>query len=96
MAQSRIRLGETVDAVLLSRSRALSPLGRYIAACRAGRHDLAERFRRSAQEQHWSCPLYRQACRRLISRKAYPVLEVVAGLNLPGRSAEGIPQFSLN
>ena len=40
--RGRVRRGEAIEAVLRSRSRALSPLGRFIAAYRAGRPDLAE------------------------------------------------------
>jgi hypothetical protein len=96
LAAARIGQGESVEAVLLSRTRSLSPLGRYIVAVRSGRPDLAERFRRQAHEQHQSCPLYRHACVKFLPRKAYPVLEIVAGMDFPSRAALRIPQFSLN
>jgi hypothetical protein len=94
--EDRVSHGEAIECVLLSRCRVLSPLGRYIAAQRAGRPDLAERFRLRAQDQHRACPLYRHACKRLIAREAYPVLELVSALGVSSRAAEPSPQFSLN
>jgi hypothetical protein len=96
MAESRLLGGEALETILVSKSRSLTPLARYIVAFRAGRLDLAERFREQAHDQHYSCPLYRHACRRLMPSAAYPVVEVVSGLELPGRLASAIPQFSLN
>lgn len=96
LAESRMCQGETLEDVIFSRTRSISPLGRYIVAYQAGRLDLADRFRGLAEGQHRSCPLYRHACRRLLPRQAYPVLELISGLDFPSRSALGIPQFSLN
>jgi hypothetical protein len=96
LAESQVRQGESLEGVLLSRTRLLSPLGRFIVAQRAGRADLTDRFRHQALDQHRACPLYRHACRRLIPRGAYPALEVVSGLGLKSRAALPIPQFSLN
>lgn len=95
-AESRLMGGESLESILSTRSRSLTPLARYIVAFRAGRLDLAERFREQAHDQHYSCPLYRHACARLLPQAAYPVVEVVSGLDLPCRLASAIPQFSLN
>lgn len=78
------QVGQSVDEILTRRSRTLSPLGRYVAAVRLGRLDLAERLRPAAQLQHAACPLYRPALRRLLSPEAYPVLELLPGL-VPSR-----------
>ena len=56
----------------LERTRRVSALGRYVAAVRAGRPDLAAAVRDEAQQQHRSCPLYRLACDGLIPETAYP------------------------
>ena len=72
-AEERIEQGEPIVKILLSRSRRLSPLGRYIAAHRAGRPALANRFRQAAWEQHRSCPLYRRASAGLLSEGVYPI-----------------------
>lgn len=72
--------GRSLEWVLDSPRRDLSPLGRYIVAYRHGRPDLAEGFRRQAQDQHAGCPLYRLACRRLLPESAYPVVELLPGL----------------
>ena len=58
--------------------------------------DLAKRFHSQAEDQHLSCPLYRQACRRLIPAPAYPVQDYVSGRGIPPQAAHKIPQFSLN
>jgi hypothetical protein len=74
-AERRIQRGAAIEEVLTSGRCALSPLGCFITAQRAGRHDLVERFRTAAAAQHQSCPLYRQACLRLLPAETYPVLE---------------------
>lgn len=68
----RVLRGEAIEVALQTRSRAVSPLGRYIAACRYGRPDLAEQFRAEAAQQHRSCPLYRPASLSLLTPEAYP------------------------
>jgi hypothetical protein len=72
-AERQIESGQSVGKVLLSRSRRLSPLGRYIVAHRAGRAALAKRFLHGAAEQHRACPLYRQASSGLLPAGCYPV-----------------------
>jgi hypothetical protein len=94
--RSRVQRGETIEDVLYSKSRSLSPLGRFIAAYRAGRPDLMERFRATAQDQHGCCPLYRPASQRLLPSAAYPVQDTLPGWLFSGRSGSKIPQFSLN
>jgi hypothetical protein len=73
LAGRRIARGESASTVLLTRSRSLSPLGRLIAARRAGRDDLAERLKAEAAKQHRMCPLYREASRSLLAPQHYPV-----------------------
>lgn len=79
-AEMQLGQGRSLESVLRRRHRGLSPLGRYLIACRAGQPDLAAKFRDPACEQHAACPLYRLACRRLIPPEAYPVLEILPGL----------------
>jgi hypothetical protein len=74
-AERRIRHSLDVAEVLVTGRCGLSPLGCYIVAQRAGRQELAERFRAAAADQHRSCPLYRQACLRLLPPEDYPVRE---------------------
>jgi hypothetical protein len=75
LAEDRVSSGQTIGRVLLSKTRRISPLARFIVAQRAGRQALANRFRHDAVEQHRSCPLYRQASRTLLPPGAYPVAE---------------------
>ncbi|WP_422925144.1 hypothetical protein [Singulisphaera sp. PoT] len=75
LAKKKIHRGENIAKVLLSRSEVLSPLSRFIVARKAGRDDLAERLRPEAIDQHWICPLYRQASRGLVPSAFYPVAD---------------------
>jgi hypothetical protein len=77
-AERRIEAGRPVSKVLLTRSRWISPLGRFIVARRAGRTALAERFLPEAILQHSCCPLYREASLRLLPPDHYPVASSVA------------------
>ncbi|HEX8199689.1 MAG TPA: hypothetical protein VF590_04325 [Isosphaeraceae bacterium] len=96
LIRRRIRRGEAIEAALGRKSHDLSPLGRFIAACRVGRPDLAAPFRAAAAAQHRSCPLYRPACRRLIPAEAYPVRPAAAlGGSLRGIDLRG-PSFRWN
>lgn len=79
-AEAQLRRGRSPESVLRRRTRTLSPLGCYLIAYRIGRPDLAARFQAGAQDQHAACPLYRLACRGLVSDAAYPVLELLPGL----------------
>ena len=74
-AEERIRSGQALSKVLISRSRRLSPLGKYIVAKRAGRDVLSRRFVPGAIKQHLACPLYRPATLGLISPASYPALK---------------------
>jgi len=65
-AEHAIRRGDAVHKVLRRKNRRLSPLGCYITALRADRHDLAKRFTAAAALQHQACPLYRIAISTLI------------------------------
>jgi hypothetical protein len=77
-AERQVRRGKTLEKVLSPDSPSLSPLGCYIVARRAGRADLAKRFRAEAHVQHLSCPLYRQASAGLLAPELYPTSSVVA------------------
>lgn len=84
--------GESLECILLSATRRLSPLGRYLAASLRDRADLADRLRDAAREQHEACPLYRKATEGLIPAKSYPVVQV-----LPENfRSMGSFEFSLN
>lgn len=75
LAEERIGSGQAIGRVLAERSGRISPLGRFIVAQRAGRLALARRFATDAADQHRSCPLYREASRRLLAPGLYPVAE---------------------
>ncbi len=95
-AERQLQDGTPLEQVLSSRRRCLSGLGRFIVAFRAERADLAELFREDAQQQHRSCPLFRQACLDLIPVRSYPVLELLPGFEPMGRAVSGELKFSLN
>jgi hypothetical protein len=92
-AETQVLEGEPLTVVLRAPDHHLSPLGRYITAHRAGRPDLAERFRSGAIEQHHCCPLYSAACSDLLAAELYPVdgavveSEVKEGFKAPRRIA---------
>lgn len=96
-AERRLRRGASLEAVLSDLGGALSPLGRYAVALRAGDDGLAERHRPEAERQHRSCPLYRQACRAILPDDAYPLPRrtgLLPGLVLP--AGVELPCFSVN
>jgi hypothetical protein len=96
-AERRVRRGEVLGSVVTDSKGQLSALGRYVLAHRAGRDDLAERFRPEAERQHRSCPFYQQACSRLLSRKDYPLprpSNLLPGLVIP--AGLDLPCFSMN
>ena len=80
LAERRIRQGASLDEVVSPSSRSLSPLGCYIVAQRAGSDEVAELYQSSAEDQHWSCPLYRQASHPWLPFADYPVKELSMGL----------------
>ncbi len=71
-AERKIERGDPPARILTTRTRRLSPLGRFIIAHRVGRSVLANRFHQAALEQHRACPLYRQACSSLLPEGLYP------------------------
>jgi hypothetical protein len=89
------RDGRSVEAVAAERRADLSPLGRYLFACRHDRPDLALALRAAAAAQHASCPLYRQACRGLIAEGLYPVHALLPGAGDPTPGGHHAA-FSLN
>ncbi len=90
--ESRIDRGEAIDDLALGSLSGLSALGVYLAACRLDRADLADRVRPMARDQHWACPLYRQAAAGLVPGDPYPVAGIFPELV---RSAS-VHRFSLN
>jgi hypothetical protein len=95
-AEGRVRRGEAIDEVLLNGNKRLSPLGCFIVAHRAGRDELANRFRRGAVQQHQSCPLYRPASLPLLSPELYPVRERPADKELVALTRQPSPEILLN
>ncbi len=72
LGRRRLRSGVELDALFAEGRRKISPLGYFALAVRAGRPDLAQRFRGAAHAQHQACPLYRQAVAGLIPADLYP------------------------
>lgn len=68
------RRGVGMDQLVLSPSRKLTPLSRYIHACRNNRPELAGRLLADVIRQHEICPLYRHACKKWLARQSYPTL----------------------
>jgi hypothetical protein len=82
LAERRVQQGSSLDEVLAT-SRSLSALGCYIVAHRAGREEVAAKFKASSENQHWSCPLYKQASLPWISCQLYPVKGLSPGQRFP-------------
>ncbi|MEW4567741.1 hypothetical protein AB1L88_07730 [Tautonia sp. JC769] len=72
LVRARGARGIAVESQLAKGGRGLSPLGRYVAAIRLGRPDLAASLRDDALRQHDGCPLYQLACRGLVPDDHYP------------------------
>lgn len=64
--------GVGMDQLILSPSRKLTPLSRYIHACRNNRAELAGLLLADVIRQHESCPLYRHACQKWLAGQRYP------------------------
>lgn len=94
--EARLTLGRPLDGILAEGSPHLSPLGRYIAARRHGRADLACLLQSAARRQHLACPLYQQACRGLLPRGGYPVDGLLLEAVCPelGRFQPGAPGWN--
>lgn len=75
----RVLLGKSLDEVLERRCSSISPLARYIAAVSEGRTKFAEHWLAGAREQHSACPLYRRACKGLLSESDYPAWDLLLG-----------------
>lgn len=91
----RLERGLPIDLVLEARTRSLTPLGRYLAAVRSGRDDLALQFVEGAIRQHHGSPLYRDACRGLMAEDLYPA-DLPASFSLISSNGRLEPLFSLN
>lgn len=92
LMRRRSREGQSIERQVVLGGRGLSPLGRYVAARRIGRGDLAELLRLEALRQHLGCPLYRLACRGLVPEEGYPETSASAMLvhHLPLHVAVGL------
>lgn len=96
LIEDRVRRGRPLPQVLAWPARKLSPFGRFLAAHRARRPDLAESFRAGCCEQHRGCPLYRLACAAFLAPDLYPVLDLLPGIAwLPPHNSHPA-QFSVN
>jgi hypothetical protein len=93
LAEGRINKGMTVDELLDVEEDRISPLTRFILAYRANRYDLLLKHIASAQAQHRSCALYREASRTLLPCRAYPGSAFEADTLYVGRESV---RFSLN
>jgi hypothetical protein len=71
-AEDAVLSGRSLEMVLLSTSRRMTALGRYLVAVREDRRDLALQFRDAAHEQMRICPLYNAAIADLIELEDYP------------------------
>jgi hypothetical protein len=94
-ALKRVAAGATVRDVLLSDTRKLSPLGKFIAAHATGRAAFAGRFESAAGRQHRSCPLYRYACESLLPPGVYPGLNAGQG-DYPETAETRVARVELN
>ena len=64
--------GQSLDQVFnLTKSR-VSPIAKLVLCEEWDRTDLAESVRPAAEAQHQACPLYRLACKDLMTTSAYP------------------------
>ena len=64
--------GLPLEHLVLSPSRKLTPLSRYIHACRKNRSELAGRLISEVIKQHELCPLYREASHKWLPSLTYP------------------------
>ncbi len=71
--ERRVEGGTPLEAALDPDTYAISPLGLFIVAYRAGRYDLMEALREDAEAQHRACPLYHIASRRWLPAEEYPL-----------------------
>lgn len=83
-AETRVREGHGLDAVVLAEDPLHSALGRFIVAARAGRDDLVQQVRGDAIRQHRACPLYRYACLAFLPPGSYPASSADLVSQAPG------------
>ena len=95
LQRTKVRVGSILGA-LEDRPSSVSALACYIFAIRARRAELAEVYRRGAQEQHSGCPLYQRASQTLIRAEDYPVLDLFPGVKSTPRIGPLHPTLSLN
>jgi hypothetical protein len=75
LAERAIGENDDIGFMTLPVNNRISPLGYYIAAQRAGKPELADRFSAAAAQQHRSCPLYQFASIPFLSADLYPAGE---------------------
>lgn len=76
------RRGSSLEDLIFTQKRAITPLSRYIFAHVNGRSDLAQSLIEHVVEQHKACPLYRHASRRWLSDRKYPLIAQLETWNL--------------
>lgn len=69
---SASRRGHSVERLIRTHSRRITPLSLYIHAQRMNREDLADRLIGQVLEQHEHCPLYRAASSQWLEDNRYP------------------------
>lgn len=80
--------GLALEQLILSPSRKLTPLSRYIHACRKNRSELANRLLSEVIKQHELCPLYREASLKWLTGRTYPNLTSLERLRRPQMSPQ--------
>lgn len=89
----RCQDGTRLEQILAEANPRVSALARFIAAYRRLGPEATADFHDSVRVLHDACPLYRQACEKLLPPHAYPVQEVLETF-APGPTSS--PLFSLN
>ncbi len=75
---SASRRGLSVERLIRSHSRRITPLSLYIHAQRMNRGDLADGLISQVREQHEHCPLYRAASSQWLEDGRYPAFASLA------------------
>lgn len=65
--------GRTLEEILAASKSRISPLTKLVLCHNLDRPDLAAVIRPAAEAQHLACPLYRLACKSLLSTPDYPI-----------------------
>lgn len=83
-----LRRGLTLECLVRSHSRTVTPLSRFIFAHMHGRRDLSDSLIAPVLEQHKACPLYRQASVRWLKVENYPSIRSLEHWHSPFVSPE--------